>query len=133
VLALDALVQQGHALYLRAVAELDARPGAVPGADSGATAKTFLIQGLRKSPGQAGAEVREARALGPDADAAAGGLPRLGAALAAGEASRERTQKAVARPQNARIRPATWGRCEHPEWSGVGDEELRKVIVRVWL
>lgn len=51
--------------YLRLVAELDARPGAVAGARLGQTAKSFLVGALHRTPGQAWADVRAAHALWP--------------------------------------------------------------------
>jgi hypothetical protein len=90
-----AAMNQAYAAYLRLVRELDARPGAVSGARPGTSARTFLVHALRRSPFQASADVQAARALAPDADPAQGGLPRLGAALAAGQVSREHAHVAV--------------------------------------
>jgi hypothetical protein len=110
---LDALVQQGHALYLRAVAELDARPGAVPGADAGATAKTFLIQGCGSPQGRP--------------------VPRCARPV---PWARMLTLPPVVCPSWGRrwLRARCRGSAHRRLWpSGVGDEELRKVIVRVRL
>ena len=109
------VLQSAQATFLRAVAELDERPGAVAGARAGQTAKTFLVHRLHRRIGQAAADVTAARAVrtqpdsgdeGPVAghDFAAGGpdpldhprrLPRFGAALAAGDVSREHLDVAV--------------------------------------
>jgi hypothetical protein len=109
------VLASAQATFLHAVAELDERPGAVAGARAGQTAKTFLVHRLHRRIGQATADVTAARAVrtqpdsgdeGPVAghDFAAGGpdpldhprrLPRLGAALAAGDVSREHLDVAV--------------------------------------
>ena len=58
-----AVLQAAHAAYLRLVGELDTRPGAVPGARSGQTARSFLVGRLHRSAGQAWADVRAASAV----------------------------------------------------------------------
>jgi Domain of unknown function (DUF222) len=88
-------MNQSYAAYLELLAELDSRPGSVPGARPGAQARTFAVHKLHRSPYQAGMDARAAQALAPDADPALGGLPRLGAALRAGEVSREHAEVAV--------------------------------------
>jgi hypothetical protein len=90
-----AAMNQAYAAYLRLIHELDSRPGSVEGARPGTTARTFLVHALRRSPFQASADVQAATALAPGADPAHGGLPRLGAALAAGRISREHAHVAV--------------------------------------
>jgi hypothetical protein len=80
------------AVKLGFVAELDSRPGAVPGARAGGGALRFLTEGLRQSRGSAMRDVRAAAAVSSaDPD-----LPAMGAALAAGEVSREHLDVAVA-------------------------------------
>lgn len=85
-----------EASTLAAVLVLDGRPEAVPGAPLDRAASTFLQQRMRLDPRQATTDVRAAHVL----DAADGELPLVGAALAAGEISREHADacvKAVAR------------------------------------
>jgi len=79
-------------LRLGLVRQLQSRPEAVPGASGGKAAATFLVQALRVSPVQAGRDVATAVAIDPQV----GELPLLGAALAAGEISREHADVAVA-------------------------------------
>ena len=88
-------MNQSFAGYLRVLLELDSRPGAVEGARPDAVGQTYARHRLRRSPWQAAADMQLARALAPDADPAEGGLPRLWAALAAGEVSREHGHVAV--------------------------------------
>lgn len=80
-----------EAAWLGLVRALDGRPEAVAGARPGKTAATFLIHGLRVSAGRAHADVAAAHAIDPDE----GPLPRMGAALAAGEVSRAHLDVAV--------------------------------------
>jgi hypothetical protein len=80
------------AVKLALVAELDARPGAVPGAAGQAAAVAFLTEGLRQSRPHALRDVAAAAALAPGT----GELAGMGAALAAGEVSREHADVAVA-------------------------------------
>jgi hypothetical protein len=90
-----AAVQQVQAAWLSLVRDLDRRPDAVPGARPGLVARTFLRHALNRAPGQARLDVDAAYALDRGADPAAGGLPGLGAAFAAGEVSREHVDTAV--------------------------------------
>ena len=97
------------AAYLHVLADLDRRPGAVPGAAAGRVAATFLVHAVTVAPGRAARDVRAARALDPDgagftpdaatdsADGAEGAegaeaahptaMPRLATALAQGAIS----------------------------------------------
>ena len=96
------------AAYLHLLADLDARPDAVPGAASGKTGATFLVHALNVTPQRAAHDVRAARALDPDragitADSAVqadatrpDGLPHLGSALAAGEISLDHVDAVLA-------------------------------------
>ena len=96
VAALYAARGSFEASTLAAVLVLDGRPEAVPGAPLDRAASVFLQQRVRLDPRQAAADVRAAHVL----DAADGELPLVGAALAAGEISREHADacvKAVAR------------------------------------
>src|SRR3954468_13396892 len=77
-----AMVAVAQSVYLRALRDLDGRPDAVAGARPGAVGVTFARHRLRRS--NAAADVRAAYAVADH-----GELPRLGAALAAGEVSRE--------------------------------------------
>ena len=77
-------------VYLR-LADLRARPEAVPGAASGMVAETFLTEGLRVSRGQACRGVRAAVAVAEGS----GTMPTLAAAFAAGEITREHVDVAV--------------------------------------
>jgi hypothetical protein len=86
-----AAVAAVQAAVLGTVRDLDDRPEAVPGARVGTTAATFLVHKVRVSPGQAHRDVAAAHAIDPDR----GELPRLGAALAAGEVSRAHVDVAV--------------------------------------
>ena len=79
------------AAYLGLVAELDARPGVLPGVPAGRAAATFLREGLRVSGPQAGRDVRAAKAIA----SAAPELPVMGAALAEGAVSRDHLDVAV--------------------------------------
>ncbi len=96
------------AAYLHALADLDRRPGAVPGAAAGRVAATFLVHAVNVAPGRAGQDVRAARALDPDGagitpDAAAEGadpahstaMPHLATALAQGAISLAHVDVAV--------------------------------------
>lgn len=85
--------------YLHLLASLDSRPDGVPGAATGSAGATFLVHAVTMSPGQAHLDVKVAHALDADgagitpenaamADLRGTGLPRVGAALAAGEISR---------------------------------------------
>jgi hypothetical protein len=80
-----------EALWLGLVRDMDARPGAVPGARAGDVAKTFLVHRARIDSRQAARDVAAARATDPDG----GVLPGLGAALACGEANRGHVDAAV--------------------------------------
>ncbi|MFZ0161520.1 MAG: DUF222 domain-containing protein, partial [Kineosporiaceae bacterium] len=84
----------------------DVRPDAVPGAASGTTAATYLIHTCHLDPAQARRDVRAAYAADADgagivpgnaetAPTTSTGLPRVGAALAAGTASRAHLDAAV--------------------------------------
>ncbi len=97
---------QVDAGYLHLLAALDDRPDAVPGAATGRNGVTFLIHAGNLAPARAGKDVRAAHALDLDgagitptqagsADPAGQGLPRMGAALAAGEVSVEHVDVAV--------------------------------------
>ncbi|WP_233149860.1 HNH endonuclease signature motif containing protein, partial [Kineosporia sp. A_224] len=81
----------------------DERPEAVPGASEGKVAAAFLTGRLNVDPGRANADARAAHAL----DADSGSLPQVGAALAAGEITREHADacvRAVSRlPKRLRI------------------------------
>jgi hypothetical protein len=74
-----------EAARLAVVKALDERPGAVAGARAGATAAEFLVRRLNVDPGRARADVEAAYALAADS----GTLPQVGAALAAGDITRE--------------------------------------------
>lgn len=76
---------------LALIADLDSRPGAVPGAPSGRTAATYLIHAAHLSSGQARRDVEAAHALDPGN----GCLPQLGAALAEGRVQRGHVDAAV--------------------------------------
>lgn len=89
--ALSRARAQVEAAYLHALRVLGSRPDALEGAGKGKVAVTFLIGRLYVDSSVAAADVRAARALDPDG----GGLARLGAALAAGEVSREHVDVAV--------------------------------------
>jgi len=89
------LLQRTQSMWLGLVADLDSRPSAVAGARAGSTAKTFLMHKLRRTAGQATADLRSAHTLAPDARPDAGGLPAFGAALAAGKVSREHVDVAT--------------------------------------
>jgi hypothetical protein len=78
-------------VYLRLLADVQARPEAVPGAAPGKVAESFLTEGLRVSRGQARRDVRTAVAVA----AGSGTMPSLAAAYAAGEISREHVDVAV--------------------------------------
>lgn len=93
--AATALLARLEAARLRLLQALDTRPDAVAGARAGQGAKTFLLHALNSSRARAHADVAAARALDPDSDPAEGGLPAVGAALAAGEISREHADLAV--------------------------------------
>ncbi len=97
---------QVDAGYLHLLAALDDRLDAVPGAATGKNGVTFLIHVGNLAPARAGKDVRAAHALdlggagitpaqAHDADPAGQGLPRMGAALAAGEVSVEHVDVAV--------------------------------------
>jgi hypothetical protein len=75
-----------HASYLAALADLDSRPAAVAGARPGKIGVTFVRDRLRGA--HAAADLAAAHALSED-------LPGLGAALAAGDASRDHVDVAV--------------------------------------
>jgi hypothetical protein len=81
-----------EALDLSLLATLQSRPEAVPDAHPGKAAVTFLTEALRVSHGQAGRDVTAAKAVAAES----GVMPVLGAALAAGEVSREHVDVAVA-------------------------------------
>ena len=80
-----------EAAYLAVVKVLDGRPEAVPGMPLDRAASTFLQQRLHLDPGRANADVRAAHTLDPDD----GTLPEVGAALAAGDISREHADVCV--------------------------------------
>ncbi|WP_143448659.1 DUF222 domain-containing protein, partial [Kineosporia sp. A_224] len=92
-----------EAARLAVIKVLDERPEAVPGASEGKVAAAFLTGRLNVDPGRANADARAAHAL----DADSGSLPQVGAALAAGEITREHADacvRAVARlPKRLRI------------------------------
>jgi hypothetical protein len=89
-------LQAMQAQYLRLVAGLDLRPGVVPGVKTGGAAATFLVHRLNVSPRQAGLDVKAAHALNPAPTATTvKRLPQLGAALGAGEVSREHVDVGV--------------------------------------
>lgn len=90
-----AAVQQLEAVYLNLLFELDQRPGAVKGARPGYVARTFARHALNRTSGQAKLDAEAAYALHASADPAQGGMPRLGAGLAAGEVSRAHVDVAV--------------------------------------
>jgi hypothetical protein len=75
--------------WLHLLRDLDTRPDAIPRARAGTTTKTFLQNALRRTTTQANADVHAAHTLAPDADPDTGGMPNLGAALAAGDISRD--------------------------------------------
>src|SRR5512135_908011 len=79
-------------VWLALLRQLQARPGAVPGAAGGKAAATFLVHALNVNRAQANRDVATAAATDPDGDH----LPRLGAALAAGEISAEHARVAAA-------------------------------------
>jgi len=95
--AVQALTGVAEAVKLALVAELEARPGAVPGAARGAVAVTFLSEGLRQSRPHAVRDVAAAAAIaaGSGPGSGPGELAQMGAALAAGEVSREHLDVAV--------------------------------------
>ena len=80
-----------EAAYLAVVKVLDERPEAVPGAPLDRAAATFLQQRLHLDPGRANADVRAAHTLDPDD----GALPEVGAALAAGDITRDHADVCV--------------------------------------
>jgi hypothetical protein len=86
--------------WLSLVRDLDTRPTAVPKARAGTAARTVLRHRLRRTEAQARADVRAAWMLAPDADPRRGGLPRLGAAFAAGRVSREHVEVACRTKQH---------------------------------
>ncbi|WP_088319841.1 HNH endonuclease signature motif containing protein [Kineosporia sp. R_H_3] len=92
-----------EAARLAVIKVLDERPEAVPGASEGKVAAAFLTGRLNIDPGRANADARAAHAL----DADSGSLPQVGAALAAGEITREHADacvRAVARlPKRLRV------------------------------
>ena len=92
-----------EAARLAVIKVLDERPEAVPGASAGRVAAAFLTGRLNVDPGRANADARAAHAL----DADSGSLPQVGAALAAGEITREHADacvRAVSRlPRRLRI------------------------------
>ncbi|WP_088290792.1 HNH endonuclease signature motif containing protein [Kineosporia sp. A_224] len=92
-----------EAARLAVIKVLDERPEAVPGASEGKVAAAFLTGRLNVDPGRASADARAAHAL----DADSGSLPQVGAALAAGEITREHADacvRAVSRlPKRLRI------------------------------
>ncbi|MBI4943059.1 MAG: DUF222 domain-containing protein [Actinobacteria bacterium] len=92
-----------EAARLAVIKILDERPEAVPGASEGKVAAAFLTGRLNTDPGRANADARAAHALDSDS----GSLPQVGAALAAGEITREHADacvRAVARlPKRLRI------------------------------
>ena len=92
VAGLFARLQGVEAGWLGLVRDLDTRPDAVPGARAGEVAKTFLVHRLRRTPAQAGRDVRVAHAIDPAGEV----LPTLGAAFTAGQVSREHVDVAVA-------------------------------------
>jgi hypothetical protein len=85
LVAVSAAVAQAEAARLALIRVLDERPGSVPGAQRGREAATFLVHRLRVDPGRAAADVAAAHALDPTN----GTLRGVGAALAAGEISRD--------------------------------------------
>ncbi|MFN8079185.1 MAG: DUF222 domain-containing protein [Kineosporiaceae bacterium] len=104
------LTNQVEAATLHLVRALDDRPEAMPACPAGKVAATFLVHALRVDPGTAARDVAAARRLDPDGagvgidtggtdgtglDAAAMGLPEVGAALAAGDISRRHVDHAV--------------------------------------
>ena len=90
--AVERVKAAADSTYLRLLADLQARPEAVPGAAPGKVAETFLTEGLRVSRGRAARDVRAAVAV----VAGSGTMPTLAAAYAAGEISREHVDVAVA-------------------------------------
>ncbi|WP_088319779.1 HNH endonuclease signature motif containing protein [Kineosporia sp. R_H_3] len=92
-----------EAARLAVIKVLDERPEAVPGASEGKVAAAFLTGRLNVDQGRANADARAAHAL----DADSGSLPQVGAALAAGEITREHADacvRAVARlPKRLRV------------------------------
>ena len=103
------IVAAAQSLYLRGLAELDARPAAVAGAGSGKGGVTFARYRLRSA--RPAADVAAAHALASD-------LPELAGALAEGAASRDhvdvavRTLRRIPRhllaDEQARARVDTW-------------------------
>ena len=91
VVAASRLAGQVEAARLAVVKVLDDRPEAVPGAPLDRAASTFLQQRLHLDPGRANADVRAAHTL----DADNGLLPEVGAALAAGDITREHADVCV--------------------------------------
>ena len=93
----DSVVQMARlrsrveAAYLAVVKVLDGRPEAVPGAPLDRAGSTFLQQRLHLDPGRANADVRAAHTLDPDD----GTLPEVGAALAAGDITRDHADVCV--------------------------------------
>uniref|UniRef100_UPI00117BBB41 HNH endonuclease signature motif containing protein n=1 Tax=Kineosporia sp. A_224 TaxID=1962180 RepID=UPI00117BBB41 len=100
---LSRAMASAEAARLAVIKVLDERPEAVPGADESKVAATFLTGRLNVDPGRANADARAAHAL----DADSGSLPQVGAALAAGEITREHADacvRAVARlPRRLRV------------------------------
>lgn len=90
-----AVLQSLESAWLGLVADLDTRPGAVPGARAGTVAQTFLRAGLLRTSGQAASDVRAAHALAREAVPSEGGMPSLGQAFAAGQVSREHVDAAL--------------------------------------
>ncbi|MBK8074800.1 MAG: DUF222 domain-containing protein [Kineosporiaceae bacterium] len=110
LIAAHRVANQVEAATLHLVRALDDRPEAMPTCAPGKVAATFLVHALRVDPGTAARDVAAARALDPDGagvgvdtgtvdstgpDAAASGLPEVGAALAAGDISRRHVDHAV--------------------------------------
>jgi hypothetical protein len=90
-----ATLQSAQACWLALIADLDARPEAVPLARAGLVAKTFLRSRLLRTAAQAGADMRAVQALAAEADPAVGGLPLMRDAFAAGLISREHVDVAI--------------------------------------
>ena len=110
LIAAHRVANQVEAATLHLVRALDDRPETMPTCVPGKVAAPFLVHALRVDPGTAARHAAAARALDPDGagvgvdtgtvdstgpDAAASGLPEVGAALAAGDISRRHVDHAV--------------------------------------
>lgn len=91
VVELARVRSRAEAAYLAVVKVLDDRPEAVPGAPLDRAGAVFLQERVHLDPARANADVRAAHTLDPDT----GTLPEVGAALAAGDITREHADVCV--------------------------------------